>query len=88
MKKEIIQSENELMQIIISVPNNTVKLEINATIMDEETDELYVATNKMPTNEVIEARISGWEWEGENVKYRLTDIGKEIAKSREENSND
>lgn len=73
MKKEIIQDENELMQIIISVPNNTVKLEIDATIMDEETDELYVTTNKMSTKEVIDARISGWEWEGENVKYKIVD---------------
>ena len=82
MKKEVIQGEDELMQIMLSVPKNTVKLEIHATVMDDETDELYVMTNKMPTNEVIDARISGWKWEGENVKYRLTDIGKELADSK------
>ena len=58
MKKEVIQGEDELMQIMLSVPKNTVKLEIHATVMDDETDELYVMTNKMPTNEVIDARIS------------------------------
>lgn len=82
MKKEVIQGEDELMQIMLSVPKNTVKLEIHATVMDDETDELYVMTNKMSTNEVIEARISGWEWEGENVKYCLTDISKELADSK------
>lgn len=57
------------------IPDNTVKLEIIATIINEE-DKLHKAVTTMSLPEIIEARIDGNEWENENVKYVLTDKAK------------
>lgn len=70
--------EGKQVAAIIYIPDNTVKLEIIATMMDEE-DKLFSATSTMRTADVMEARIEGDEWEAENVKYCLTDEGRALA---------
>lgn len=72
MKKETLQG-NDLMLIILNIPKQSVKLEVNATIIDEVTDELYNTSTTLNLSEITEARINGNEWEAENVMYCLTD---------------
>ena len=75
MVKDVLTGD-DLMTIIIDVPKQAVKLEINATIIDDETDELYKSTSILNLADITEARIAGDEWESENVKYCLTDSAK------------
>ena len=72
MKKDILTGD-DLMAVIIDIPKQSVKLEINATIIDDETDELYKSTSVLNLADITEARIAGDEWENENVEYVLTD---------------
>jgi len=58
--------------VIINIPDNTVKLEINAKIIDEN-DEFLTVQSVLKLADITEARIAGEEWEFENVKYCLTD---------------
>jgi len=60
---------------IIYIPENTIKLEVIATVMN---DDCSINKGSMVLNvaAVAEARIQGWDWEGENVKYQLTDEAK------------
>ena len=58
--------------IIIHIPDNAVKLTIEAKLIDEN-DEFITAVNTMRLAEITEARIDGEEWEAENVKYCLTE---------------
>ena len=57
---------------VIYIPENTIKLEIIATIMNDD-DSFNTASMILNTAAVAEARIQGWDWEGENVKYALVD---------------
>ena len=75
MVKDVLTGD-DLMTIIIDVPKQAVKLEVNATIIDNETDELYKTTSTLNLADITEARIVGDEWESENVKYCLTDSAK------------
>ena len=75
MVKDVLTGD-DLMTIIIDVPKQAVKLEVNATIIDNKTDELYKTTSTLNLADITEARIAGDEWEGENVKYCLTDSAK------------
>ncbi len=61
--------------IIISIPNDVVKLEITATILDKN-DKVTQCSMTLGVQDLIEARILGEEWEYENVKYMLTDKAK------------
>ena len=70
--KETLQ-DDDLMLIFLNIPKQSVKLEVNATIIDEVTDELYNTTTTLNLSEITEARIIGDKWEGENVLYSLTD---------------
>ena len=70
--KDVLTGD-DLMTIKIDVPKQAVKLEINATIIDDETDELFKTTSILNLADITEARIAGDEWEFENVKYCLTD---------------
>jgi len=82
MKKDILE-DDDLMSIIISVPKQSVKLNIESTIIDDETDELYHASNQMNLAEITEARIIGNEWENENAVYCLTDEGRRMFENAE-----
>lgn len=75
MLKNVL-TDKDLMTIIIDVPKQSVKIEVNATIIDDETDELYSTTSTLNLADITEARIAGDEWESENVKYCLTDSAK------------
>jgi len=77
VEEEKIINENQ-MAIIFNVPTNTIKLEVIATLMDKD-DTTYKATSSLNIAELYEARILGDEWEAENVKYVLTDKGREVA---------
>ena len=72
-----INEEGGQMGIIFNIPTNTVKLDIAATVIDEN-NKLHTASTSMNLSEIYEARILGNEWEIENVKYVLTDKGREL----------
>ena len=72
MLKNVL-TDDDLMAIIINVPKQSVKIEVNATVIDDETDKLYSTTSILNLADITEARIAGDEWESENVKYCLTD---------------
>lgn len=82
MKKDVL-TENDLMPIILYVPKNSVKISIDSTLIDEESDELYHAVSTMSLSELMEAHVDGVEWEDNNVKYCLTDLGRtELEKNK------
>ena len=58
--------------IIINIPNNAVKLTVEATLIDDD-DSLFTVTNTLKLAEITEARIEAEYWEDKNVKYVLTD---------------
>ncbi len=68
--------------IIINIPDNTVKVEIIATVLDDN-DKFLNLSSKLKTSEIMDARIGAEYWENENVKYVLTDKGKEKLDGRE-----
>lgn len=61
--------------VILYIPDNTIKLQIIATVMDND-DQLLEVTDTLRAARVAEARIDGEDWEDENVKYVLTDEAK------------
>lgn len=76
--------ECEQVPVIINIPDNTVKLSVKATVMEKD-DSLVEAETTMTTAEVMDARIRGEEWEFENVKYQLTDLGRQMVENEESN---
>ena len=62
----------ETVPAIIYITENTIKLEVIATVMNDDCS-INKASMNLNVAAVAEARIQGWDWEGENVKYRLTD---------------
>ena len=83
-KKNLEQQINEeggQMGIIFNIPTNTVKLDITATVIDEN-NQLHTASTSINLSEIYEARILGNEWEINNVKYVLTDKGRELLNGK------
>ena len=78
MSKKNIEEviNNEQMGIIFNVPTNTIKLEVIATLIDDN-DKTYKAESVLNIAELYDARILGDEWEAANVKYRITDKARE-----------
>lgn len=76
--------ECEQVPVMINVPDNTVKLNVKATVMEKD-DSLVEAEMTMTTAEVMEARIRGEEWEFENATYKLTDLGRQMFENEESN---
>lgn len=68
--------------IIINVPDNTVKVEIIATVLDDD-DKFLNLSSKLKVSEIMDARIGAEYWENENVKYVLTDKSKAELEDRE-----
>lgn len=62
----------EQVPVILHIPNNTVKLTLTAKVINEN-DEFLEVVSIMSLPEITDARISGEEWEDENVLYTLTD---------------
>ena len=60
---------------IIYIPENTVVIEVTATIMHDDRS-LSDATMVLNTAAVADARIEGWDWGAENIKYVLKDEAK------------
>ena len=58
---------------ITNIPINTIKLEINATVMDDDTDETFTVGSKMSAGVIREGMIAGDEWDFKNTKYVLSD---------------
>lgn len=73
-----ILQENQ-MTIFVSIPKNTVKLEITAKLYDEEKDKTYKAISTLNLEDIIKARLHESEWEEENAVYCLTEKGEKIA---------
>jgi len=76
--------ECEEVPAIINIPDNTVKLNVKATVMGKD-DSLVEVEMTMTTAKVMEARIRGEEWEYENVTYQFTDLGRQMLKEEESN---
>lgn len=62
----------ETVPAIIYIPENTIKLEVVATVMNDDCS-INKASMNLNVAAVAEARIKGWDWEGENVQYALVD---------------
>ena len=62
----------DLIPLIVYVPNNTVALDLNATVIEKDKSTQNVI-NTMSMAELYEARVDGEEWESKNVKYKITD---------------
>ena len=60
--------ECEQVPIIVCVPNNTVSLRLDATVLTKDKKMLEV-TNTMEMADLYEARVKGEEWADENVEY-------------------
>ena len=76
-KKNIEEAINDnQMGIIFNIPTNTIKLEVVTTLIDND-DKTYKATSTLNVAQLYDARILGDKWEAENVKYVLTDKGRE-----------
>lgn len=67
----------DLIPLIVYVPNNTVALDLNATVIEKDKSMQHVL-NSMSMPELYEARVDGDVWESENVKYRITDEAREF----------
>lgn len=66
----------EQVPVILYIPNNTVKLTLTAKLINEN-DEFLEVVSIMSLPEITDARISGEEWEDENIVYTLTDKARE-----------
>lgn len=64
--KEVYECEQ--IPLIVYVPDNTVSLCLNATVLTKDKKMLEV-TNTMEMADLYEARVKGEEWEDENVEY-------------------
>lgn len=62
--------------VVVFVPDNTIKLEISAQILDDNDDVINVVQT-LNTANVVQARIDGSDWEREFGEYVLTDKAKE-----------
>lgn len=58
------------------IPATTVKLSIQATILDEN-DDFHIAEMNLGLADIRDGMIDGEEWERENTRYVLTDKGRE-----------
>lgn len=76
--------DNDLVPVILYIPNNTISLEINARIIDED-ENIQTAISRWNMKELNTAKIEGDQWEVDNVKYVITDLGrKQLEKQLEE----
>ncbi len=67
----------DLIPLIVYVPNNTVALDLNATVIEKDKSTQNVMST-MSMAELYEARVDGEEWESENIKYKITDEAREF----------
>lgn len=71
------ENKCDLIPLIVYVPNNTVALDLNATVIKKDKSTQNVM-NTMSMAELYEARLDGEVWESENVKYEITDEVREF----------
>ena len=75
--------ESNINTIILSIPDNTVKLTVVAKVLDEN-EKLCEYQRTLNLDELIESRIEYEFWEYENdSQYVLTDKGKKDLEERE-----
>ena len=70
--EEQINTKGGQMGIIFNIPTNTVKLELIATVIDED-DKLNRVTTTINLPDIYEARVLGEDWETEPIHYRLSE---------------
>lgn len=61
---------------VVFIPDNTIKLEISAQILNDNDDVINVVQT-LNTANVVQARIDGSDWECEFGEYVLTDKARE-----------
>lgn len=76
--EDVINDEDGQMSVVLRIPKSTAKLTLIATVIDDDGD-MHDMITVFPLADLYEARILGDEWELENVKYQLTDKGRELA---------
>lgn len=62
----------KMVPMIIYIPENAVKLQIIASLLDED-DSIIKAESKYDIGMIREGLIEGQYWEDENVKYVLNE---------------
>lgn len=72
MSKNKEEYEVDLQPVILYIPKNTIKLTIDAKLLEEDEKMVDIRTI-MTLPEIIEARIEGEYWEDEIVKYCLAE---------------
>jgi hypothetical protein len=72
VKSEEKISEVKTLPFITEIPENTIALEIRATLLDDDST-TQLATAKLNFSQVREGLLKGDEWETENTVYSLTD---------------
>lgn len=74
-----MNSDNiETIPAVFYIPSNTIALKLCAKIYKD--GEIKEAETSFELPDIIEAIIDGDYWAGENIKYVLTDKGKELVK--------
>jgi hypothetical protein len=72
VKSEVKPSEVKTLPFITDIPENTIALEIRATILNDDST-TQLATAKLNFSQVREGFLKGDEWADDNTFYKLTD---------------
>lgn len=68
-KKDVLEGD-DLVPAIVYIPKNTACLKMTASIIDKKKN-FIEAEWEMELEDIVEARIEGYEWEDENVRWVL-----------------
>ncbi len=68
------EAEVKTRTALIQVPINAVKLHIEADIIYDDLS-LHKADMDLSMEEIVDAWVDGEEWERDNARYVITDIG-------------
>ena len=74
MKEEY---ECEQVPVVLYIPNNTIKLQLTATVMEDDGSMPEVVDTLFPAR-LADARIDGDMWERDNTQWKLSENGKKL----------
>jgi hypothetical protein len=72
VKSKVKSSEIKTLAFITDIPENTIALEIRATVLNDDST-TQLATAKLNFSQVREGLLKGDEWIDENTVFKLTD---------------
>lgn len=73
--------------VILCIPEGTVRLEMTATMLDENLEQSE-AFSVLNLEELIDARIKGEEYEEDNAMWVTTEKGRAYLETKMENRSD